>query len=109
MSLTGAHLVAGAAQGFGGLGGRFLTAEPVTYVGRISYGLYLFHGFMPYVLGRYVPGFIEMSTWSRAALLTSATLMVASLSWRFFEAPILTLKERWSKPLRNSDIAARAA
>ena len=28
-------------------------------VGRISYGLYVYHGFTPYLLGRYVPGFID--------------------------------------------------
>jgi peptidoglycan/LPS O-acetylase OafA/YrhL len=100
VSLTAAWLVGRAAEGFSGSFAAFLTARPVVYVGTISYGLYLFHGFMPYVLGRYVPGFLEMSWVARAVLLTAATLAIASVSWRFFEAPILRLKDRWSGGLQ---------
>ena len=42
---------------------------------------------MPYVLGRYVPGFVEMPWAVRFVMLTGATLAAASLSWTFFEAP----------------------
>jgi peptidoglycan/LPS O-acetylase OafA/YrhL len=96
VSLTSAWLVGRAARGFDGSIGALLMARPVVYIGTISYGLYLYHGFMPYVLGRYIPGFVEMSWASRFALLTAATLATAALSWRLFEAPILALKDRWS-------------
>ena len=39
-----AWFVDGAARGFAGAGGRLLALPPLRYLGRISYGLYLFHG-----------------------------------------------------------------
>jgi peptidoglycan/LPS O-acetylase OafA/YrhL len=109
VALSGAWIVAGAARGFGGVFGSFLLARPVAYLGTISYGLYLFHGFMPYVLGRYVTGFAEMHWLTRTALLTASTVTVASLSWHFFEAPILRLKDRvrgLEKPMHHVRVHA---
>lgn len=94
VSLSAAWLVGSAARRFAGAFGRLLELRSVSYVGSISYGLYLFHGFMPYALGRYVPGFVDMPWTARAALLTAATVTVASISWRVFESPILKLKDR---------------
>ena len=96
VSLTAAWMVGRAAEGFGGVAGAVLTARPIAYIGTISYGLYMYHGFMPYLLGRYLPGFLDVSWATRSALLTAATFTIASASWRFFEAPILALKDRWS-------------
>jgi peptidoglycan/LPS O-acetylase OafA/YrhL len=96
VSLAAAWIVGRAATGFGGIAGSVLTARPIVYAGTISYGLYLYHGFMPYVLGRYVEGFVTMHWATRAVLLTTSTIVVASVSWRFFEAPILLLKDRLS-------------
>jgi peptidoglycan/LPS O-acetylase OafA/YrhL len=96
VSLSSAWLVGATSRGFSGIVGSALQVKPVVYIGTVSYGLYLFHGFMPYVLGRYVPGFIEMSWPVRALLLTVATFAVAALSWKVFEAPILRLKDKLS-------------
>jgi peptidoglycan/LPS O-acetylase OafA/YrhL len=95
VSLTAAWIVGGAARGFEGPVGGFLTAKPVVYLGTISYGLYLFHGFMPYVLGRYVSSFIGMPVGTRFVLLTAATFAAAAVSWHVFESPFLRLKDRW--------------
>lgn len=94
VSLTAANIVARATRGIDDVFGRVLTAKPVMYLGTISYGVYLFHGFMPYVLGRYVPGYIDIAWPLRLVILTAATIVVASLSWRFIEAPILRMKDR---------------
>lgn len=99
VSLAGAWVVGRAITGFDGLPGWFLSRRPVIYIGTISYGLYLFHGFMPYVLGRYVDGFIEMPWPLRAMWLTAATTMVAALSWHIVERPILALKEQLAPAL----------
>ena len=92
VSLSAAWLVGRATGGFAGIAGRCLSVRPVVYLGTISYGVYLFHGFMPYVLGRYVVGFVDIAWPARALLLTAATIAIASLSWRFFEKPLLALK-----------------
>jgi peptidoglycan/LPS O-acetylase OafA/YrhL len=95
-SLSAAWIVGRAAKGFAGSIGRFLIARPVTYLGTISYGLYLYHGFMPYVVGRYVTGFVEMHWTTRSVLLTVATITTAAASWQLLEAPILRHKDRAS-------------
>lgn len=106
VSLSSAWLVGACASRVSGIFGSVLELRTVRYVGTISYGLYLFHGFMPYVLGRYVPGFVDMMWPARAALLTVSTLAAASLSWRWFEAPLLALKDRLAA---EADAMPRAA
>ena len=56
---------------------------------------------MPYVLGRYVDGFIEMAWPMRALLLTVSTIAVASVSWRLLEKPLLGLKPSLQKPMHH--------
>lgn len=102
VSLLSAWAVVGAARGFPGAAGRFLSASAVMAVGRISYGLYVYHGFTPYLLGRYVPGFIDMAWPLRTFLLTTATALIAMLSWRLLEQPFLRLKP--SQPFGFSDV-----
>jgi peptidoglycan/LPS O-acetylase OafA/YrhL len=92
VSLLSAWAVVGATRGFDGAAGRFLSAPSMMAVGRISYGLYVYHGFTPYLLGRYVPGFIEMSWPLRTLMLTAATAIIAMVSWRILEQPFLRLK-----------------
>jgi len=106
-SLTAAWLVGSAARGFSGAIGALLIARPVAYAGRISYGLYLYHGFMPYVLGRYVSAFADVPVMARATMLVVATAVTASVSWRLFESPILQFKDRHSISNQPSDIRNR--
>jgi peptidoglycan/LPS O-acetylase OafA/YrhL len=70
------------------------TFGPIVYLGRISYGLYVFHNFlygtraalMPYVpLIDRVPG---------AVVAFVATVALAMVSWHLMEEPLLRLK-RW--------------
>jgi peptidoglycan/LPS O-acetylase OafA/YrhL len=91
-------LVASAAGGFRGWLGRVLESTPAVYVGRISYGVYLAHGFA----GAIVAGLLSVVGLNGVVLpeplrfiaLTSVTLASAALSWRFIEAPVLVLKSR---------------
>ncbi len=104
VSLLSAWLVASAASGFTGAAGRVLSLVPIIAVGRISYGLYVYHGFTPYVLGRYVPGFITMPVLVRVALLVIVTSLMALASWRWLEQPFLRLKanlQRTNSPDRE--------
>jgi peptidoglycan/LPS O-acetylase OafA/YrhL len=101
VSLFSAWIVGSATGGFTGIAGRFLSATPLVYLGSISYGVYLFHGFMPYVLGRYIEGFIGTAWPLRALMLTAATIAIASISWRVFERPLLALKPSLQKPVHH--------
>ena len=66
----------------------------LAYIGTISYGMYLLHGFVPWLgeaAGLPLPdhGFV------RFVVLTAATTVLAAASWRFFEGPLNSLKDRF--------------
>ena len=97
-SLFFAWLIHRAALGFKGVTGRILEAKPLLYLGKISYGLYLYHNFMPMV----IPGVLRRLRlpYSQSAIpqfltLVVATIVVATGSWFFFERPINNLKHRF--------------
>jgi peptidoglycan/LPS O-acetylase OafA/YrhL len=80
-----------AAEGFPGVAGAILGSGPLAYFGRISYGVYVYHGFAHLVLPWFFRHFnVEdpPTGWGRSLALTIGSIAVAALSWRFFEAPI---------------------
>jgi peptidoglycan/LPS O-acetylase OafA/YrhL len=84
-----------AAEGFGGLSGRVLAAAPVVYIGRISYGVYLAHGFAGAMAATLFTAFglawPIAEPW-RLLVLCSLTLGAAGLSWHLMERPINAMK-----------------
>jgi peptidoglycan/LPS O-acetylase OafA/YrhL len=106
-------LVDRAATGLGGPGGWLLEARPVAYVGRISYGVYLFHEFLPPLLRRldpWLPSALRLPTEhgpARFLYVAAATLSVAALSWHLFEKPLNGLK-KWF-PYVRKQVARPAA
>src|SRR6185503_10153236 len=87
-----AWLVLAAARGFRGALGRFLCARPLQYVGKVSYGVYVFHAFALLLDRVGLAGFHPLL---RGAVYLAFTLVVSGLSWRFFESRINALKERF--------------
>jgi len=87
-----AWLVLAAANGFRGLLGRFLTARPMLYVGKVSYGVYVFHAF---ALALDRVGLASFHPLVRCAVYLAFTLVVSGLSWTIFESRINALKERF--------------
>jgi peptidoglycan/LPS O-acetylase OafA/YrhL len=90
-----AWLVFRAAEGFGGSIGRLLSAAPVVYVGRISYGAYLAHGFAGVMLALVGINSRALAEPWRLLALSGVTLAAAVLSWHLMEAPINSLKTRF--------------
>jgi peptidoglycan/LPS O-acetylase OafA/YrhL len=89
-----------AAQGFRGPIGRILASGPLVYLGKISYGLYLLHKPIPYLLrecgvdtDRIPPGLDFL-------LYTGLAILVAALSWYLLEAPINSLKRHFPYRVR---------
>jgi peptidoglycan/LPS O-acetylase OafA/YrhL len=96
--MTCCWLIASADRGFGGVAGRVLALRPLVYLGRISYGIYAYHFFIPWVLARVFAraGVTFPEPGARRFILASiATVIVAGLSWHFFEGPINRLKARF--------------
>jgi peptidoglycan/LPS O-acetylase OafA/YrhL len=90
-----ACLVAAAANGFKSFIGRILESKLLVYLGKISYGIYLIHAFMPEIAYRIFdylgfPGY--KSPLIIAFFSTMATIIVATITWQFLERPINDLK-----------------
>jgi peptidoglycan/LPS O-acetylase OafA/YrhL len=90
-----------------GLLRRFLSLPPLRYLGRISYGLYLYHypilflfGLSPYRLEH------VGTTFGRAATALVTIFVTAHLSFRYLESPLLRLKRRRPAKLRGDAPAA---
>ena len=88
-----------ATQGCRGVAGRLLAHPWTTYVGRVSYGIYLIHAFTPVVVLTAVrvlhaeplmPG----APVARTAIYAATTLGLATLMWLAVERPLLALKAR---------------
>lgn len=80
---------------------RILNLRPLRYLGQISYGFYVFHDMFHWVYGRIVRHFLgaERMTHAGTPIMIVAffsTLLIATLSYRLFEAPFLRLKSRFS-------------
>ncbi len=66
------------------------------WLGTISYGLYVFHAFVPRYYNLIWRRLIDDNPqWSHVAAVP-ITIAVAALSWRFFEGPINRLKDRYA-------------
>jgi peptidoglycan/LPS O-acetylase OafA/YrhL len=88
-------IVLNASIGFRGITGRILSAQPVVYFGRISYGVYLAHGFAGAMLAAIGLSSHSMPEPWRFIALATVTVAVAAASWRFYEAPINRLKAKF--------------
>jgi len=103
MTLLFIPLISGAANGFGGLSGWLLMQPPIRYLGRISYGIYIFHLPVAWMIGNShwinrLPHIVPHSL-----VLLVATVVVASLSWHFFESPINRLKRLFPYRMPQTD------
>ena len=85
-----------------------LRLRPLTYLGQISYGLYLYHLPIMYAVegafrkfAHYRTTFGPERPFSRTVLELAITLAVAALSWHLIEKPFLALKDRFKYTPRS--------
>ena len=80
-----------------GLFNRFLEWPPLRYLGKISYGLYVYHFPVIWFSIRVRDlGVVDPYAKPVIALISFiATLLVASLSYKYLEKPLLNLKDRF--------------
>ncbi len=93
-------LIGRAAMGFPGAAGAVLQSGPMVYVGRISYGLYLYHLFIPEGLAKLAAHFgfslSELPMWRVFA--TVLAFALAAASWHFIELPLQRWRRRLDRP-----------
>lgn len=78
--------------------GSALAPRWLRYLGKISYGLYVFHGLALYSAGHLIGGIHTIRTfvvhwWLSLAL----TVAMAAISYRYFESPFLRLKDHFAR------------
>ena len=96
IALPACWIVDKASSGFRGLLGKVLSAAPITYIGKISYGIYVIHLavyiLLPNLLFRFGFAF-NQDRWKWFWLPSLATIILASLSWELFESRLNSLKQ----------------
>ena len=94
---------------------RLLDCKPLNYLGTISYGFYLFHNFIPNPLGKALQLYAHIQLPETAqetlgiACNFALTVIVASLSWRFIEKPILQFGRRFLKSTKSLEVRVPVA
>jgi peptidoglycan/LPS O-acetylase OafA/YrhL len=78
---------------------RISSKNPLTYLGKISYGLYVYHIFIIVGLMKIFSHFnLILDNWSNLSLFLSTsfvlTIIISSLSYHYFEKPFLRLREK---------------
>lgn len=105
VGFTSACIIAQAARPFAPGRGGPLDWPALRHLGRISYGLYVYHWFAPPAFDRFWPGFSAAHgagpKLGVAALFTAVTVMAAEASWWLVEKPVLGLKDRLDGLLRR--------
>lgn len=94
IGLTGL-VVLGVAQNQQSVATRLLEWRPLAYLGKVSYGFYLFHPFVPNIgqHERLAPFFGAAGPLIGAVLGFSVSFLLAHLSWTFIEKRLLALKD----------------
>lgn len=92
-------VVGAAAVGIPGPLGWALQSGPLVYLGRISYGIYVYHGFVPDLLTK-MTSWIGLSVpkegYTHALVATAVTILLATVSWYALERPLSKLKDRFT-------------
>lgn len=97
LSLLFLWIVAKCADGVKGPIGKILELPPFLYLGKISYGIYLYHFPVLWAYTKYSAEFdLNLPDGSLGFLYKFLiTLVISSLSWHLFEGPINTLKKHF--------------
>jgi peptidoglycan/LPS O-acetylase OafA/YrhL len=84
---------------------RFLDWQPMQYLGKISYGLYVYHFPIVWFAGRMRDFGVEepMAKPLTALIAFVTTLAIASASYRWMEKPLLNLKDRFFSLKRSEE------
>lgn len=85
-----------------------LRLRPVVYIGTISYTVYLAHFFIYVGVSRLLTGGLLIGDLLRGIVAASLTVGLAALSWKYFETPILRLRN-WPFALGRREVLEPSA
>jgi len=107
-----AWVLAAALTGMNDRYARLLSWTPLVYLGRISYGIYVYHVFIiilvsPLLL--HIGLSKDHNAFGRIAVLLALTLAVSSFSWHWIEQPFLAWKKAMATGRKRLPIPVAAA
>jgi peptidoglycan/LPS O-acetylase OafA/YrhL len=88
-----------------GGGGKILGNPFVVWIGKKSYGIYVWHEFVNYAvttLSINVFNYKLETSLFRFLVLVLTTFLIATISWKFIEEPFLKFKNKWSDTNDNN-------
>ena len=98
LCLTCFFIVFNTVTGWNGFFGKLLSSRPFAFIGKISYGVYLFHEPMPSLFTvcnkKLFPDF-DINPFIKISIFLFTTILLAALSYRFIETPFLKLKRNF--------------
>lgn len=100
LSVLAVAAIVSSPGGFGGVWG----SAPLVWIGRRSYGLYLYHFPILSLFAHQVDG---GPPWLRRLVALPVVLVVTAVSYRFLESPFLALKDRLREPRSGGRRRAR--
>ena len=106
VSITSFYFILGAVRSYKGLAGSIVNNRTIIYLGKISYGLYVYHNFMPWLLrclrGEETAYPLKIPainpSWLQGPVMSFLVqglllVIISGLSWKFIERPIHNLKK----------------
>ncbi len=106
LALCYSWLVYRAARRFSGTMGRLLEARPLVFIGKISYGIYVYHVFVPALVISILRSF-GRNLEERYAIIVLLALVtdigIPAMSWYFLEMPISQLKRYFTSHPTSRD------
>ena len=89
-----------ASSGFTCIGAKILELKPLVYTGKISYGIYVYHPFIyflvPILFSQMDIDFFRLPREIQFGLLVGITVGMAAISWHFFESPINSFRNHFT-------------
>jgi len=87
---------------------RFLTLGALTWIGRVSYSLYLWHGIGITFVALHIEPSLHLSRLVSEVVRLCVTLALAAVSYYLVEKPFLKLKRRF-EPIRRTNASSTMA
>lgn len=105
VNVAAALITAQLVEGGSSLLSRALASAPLVRIGKLSYGIYLFH--IPVI--RVVREYLDLSPEMLFLLAVAITYIVAEVSYRLVEKPVLSFKSRFQAVERPGQVPAASA
>lgn len=91
------QIIDSASSGFKGFTGKVLELKPLIYLGKISYGMYLYHNFSPHItqgIFNFCGFTLPHNVLAIFLIYSFVTITCATISWYVIEKPLNLIKNR---------------